>query len=352
MTTLVTGAAGFIGYHLVQALLQRGDQVVGLDSVNDYYDVNLKYGRLAQTGIPREQVAYNRLISSETDPNYRFINLKLEDQESVMALFQQEGFAVVCNLAAQAGVRYSLENPMAYVNANLVGFTNILEGCRHTGVQHLVYASSSSVYGMNKAMPFRVDQNVDHPVSLYAASKKSNELMAHTYSHLFNLPTTGLRFFTVYGPWGRPDMALFLFTRAILNDEPIQVFNHGEMQRDFTYIDDIVAGVQRVMDQPAQPDAEWSAHEPTPGASPAPYKVYNIGNSQPERLMDFIEALETKLGKTAEKEYLPLQPGDVEMTWADVSHLKADVGYQPDTPIQEGISAFVDWYCWYYGYAI
>ena len=253
MTTLVTGAAGFIGYHLVQALLQRGDQVVGLDSVNDYYDVNLKYGRLAQIGIPREQVAYNRLISSETDPNYRFINLKLEDQEAVMALFQQEGFAVVCNLAAQAGVRYSLENPMAYVNANLVGFTNILEGCRHTGVQHLVYASSSSVYGMNKAMPFRVDQNVDHPVSLYAASKKSNELMAHTYSHLFNLPTTGLRFFTVYGPWGRPDMALFLFTRAILNDEPIQVFNHGEMQRDFTYIDDIVAGVQRVMDQPAQP---------------------------------------------------------------------------------------------------
>jgi UDP-glucuronate 4-epimerase len=350
MTTLVTGAAGFIGFHTVQALLARGEQVVGLDSINAYYDVNLKFGRLQQTGISQGEIGYNKLVTSTTDTNYRFIHLNLEDTDPMMALFQEEQFTKVCHLAAQAGVRYSLENPMAYVNANLVGFMNILEGCRHTNVSHLVYASSSSVYGMNKEMPFRVDQNVDHPVSLYAASKKSNELMAHTYSHLFNLPTTGLRFFTVYGPWGRPDMALFLFTKALLNDEPIQVFNHGNMKRDFTYIDDIVEGVLRVMDKPAKADPNWSALDPTPGASPAPYKVYNIGNSQPERLMDFIEALEAKLGKTAEKEYLPLQPGDVEMTWADVSHLEEDVGYQPHTAIQDGISAFVDWYTWYYGY--
>ncbi len=350
MTTLVTGAAGFIGFHTVQALLAQGEQVVGLDSINDYYDVNLKFGRLQQSGIPQAEISYNQLRTSRTDANYRFIHLNLEDTDPMMTLFQQEQFTKVCHLAAQAGVRYSLENPMAYVNANLVGFMNILEGARHNNVEHLVYASSSSVYGMNKEMPFRVDHNVDHPVSLYAASKKSNELMAHTYSHLFNLPTTGLRFFTVYGPWGRPDMALFLFTKGILNDETIQVFNHGNMQRDFTYIDDIVGGVLRVMDQPAKADAHWSAHDPTPGASPAPYKVYNIGNSQPERLMDFIEALETKLGKTAKKEYLPLQPGDVEMTWADVSHLKEDVGYEPSTPIKDGISTFVDWYTWYYGY--
>ena len=352
MTTLVTGAAGFIGFHTVKALLAKGETVVGLDSINDYYDTNLKYGRLEQTGIPRENVAYNQVVKSDTHPDYRFIQLNLEDTDRMLALFQQEDFHQVCHLAAQAGVRYSLEHPMAYVNANLVGFMNILEGCRHTNVAHLVYASSSSVYGMNKEMPFRVDQNVDHPVSLYAASKKSNELMAHTYSHLFNLPTTGLRFFTVYGPWGRPDMALFLFTSAILEDQPIQVFNHGSMQRDFTYIDDIVEGVVRVLEQPAQPDPGWSAYDPTPGASPAPYKVYNIGNSQPERLMDFIHALENKIGKTAEKEYLPLQPGDVEMTWADVQHLKTDVGYEPNTPIQSGINAFVDWYCWYYNYTL
>lgn len=348
MKILVTGTAGFIGFHLAKKLLARGDEVVGLDSINDYYDVNLKYGRLAETGIPRESVAYNRFAKSETYPNYRFIHLNLEDQENMLALFASEKFDRVCNLAAQAGVRYSLENPMAYVNANLVGFTNILEGCRHSNVDHLVYASSSSVYGMNKTMPFSVDQNVDHPVSLYAASKKSNELLAHTYSHLFNLPTTGLRFFTVYGPWGRPDMALFIFTRAIINDEPIEVFNNGLMKRDFTYIDDIVEGVERVIDQKANPDDNWSAKEPTPGTSPAPFKIYNIGNNQPENLMDFIEALENKIGKTAQKVFKPLQPGDVEATWADVDHLKTDFDYEPNTGIQSGISEFVDWYRWFY----
>ncbi len=348
MKILLTGAAGFIGFHLAKKLIERGYEVVGLDSINDYYDVNLKYGRLAENGIFRESIAYNHLTQSKTHSNYRFIHLNLEDQENMMALFTSEKFDRVCNLAAQAGVRYSLENPMAYVNANLVGFTNVLEGCRHTGVEHLVYASSSSVYGMNKTMPFSVDQNVDHPVSLYAASKKSNELLAHTYSHLFGLPTTGLRFFTVYGPWGRPDMALFIFTRAIINDEPIEVFNNGQMKRDFTYIDDIVEGVERVIDQKAAPDEDWSAQEPTPGSSPAPFKIYNIGNNQPENLMDFIEALEQKIGKTAQKTFKPLQPGDVEATWADVDHLKKDFGYQPNTPIRSGISKFVDWYRWFY----
>lgn len=348
MKILVTGTAGFIGYHMAKQLLARGDEVVGLDSVNDYYDVNLKYGRLADTGIERAQIEYNKLVSSKTYGNYRFIQLNLEDYQQVLQLFHEEKFDKVCHLAAQAGVRYSLENPMAYINANLVGFTSILEGCRHYNVEHLVYASSSSVYGMNEDMPFSVDQNVDHPVSLYAASKKSNELLAHTYSHLFQLPTTGLRFFTVYGPWGRPDMALFIFTRAIINDEPIHIFNNGQMKRDFTYIDDIIGGVERVIDKKAEPDSAWVGTDPSPGSSTAPYKVYNIGNNHPENLMDFIEALENKIGKNAEKIYEPMQPGDVEATWADVEHLKADFNYQPVTKVGEGISDFVDWYRWFY----
>lgn len=348
MKILVTGTAGFIGYHMAKQLLARGDEVVGLDSVNDYYDVNLKYGRLADTGIERAQIEYNKLVSSKTYGNYRFIQLNLEDYQQVLQLFHEEKFDKVCHLAAQAGVRYSLENPMAYINANLVGFTSILEGCRHYNVEHLVYASSSSVYGMNEDMPFSVDQNVDHPVSLYAASKKSNELLAHTYSHLFQLPTTGLRFFTVYGPWGRPDMALFIFTRAIINDEPIHIFNNGQMKRDFTYIDDIIGGVERVIDKKAEPDSAWVGTDPSPGSSTAPYKVYNIGNNHPENLMDFIEALENKIGKNAEKIYEPMQPGDVEATYADVEHLKADFNYQPATKVREGISDFVDWYRWFY----
>ncbi len=348
MKILVTGTAGFIGFHLAQKLLDRGDEVIGLDSVNDYYDPNLKYARLEQTGVSRNKVAYNKLVASDDYSNYRFIELNLEDEENITRLFKSEKFDRVCNLAAQAGVRYSIENPMAYINANLVGFTNVLEGCRHHDVDHLVYASSSSVYGMNKTMPFSVDHNVDHPISLYAASKKSNELMAHTYSHLYNLPTTGLRFFTVYGPWGRPDMALFKFTKAILNDEPIQVFNNGNMKRDFTYIDDIVEGLKNVIDQPAQPNMDWDPENPSPGSSPAPYKVYNIGNNYPEHLMDFIQELENALGKHAKKEMLPMQPGDVEATWADVEHLINDFGYRPNTSIQEGIQKFVDWYLWYY----
>lgn len=350
MKILVTGTAGFIGYHVALKLLERGDEVIGLDNINDYYDVNLKYGRLEASGIPREKVSYNTLVSSKQYANYQFLQLNLEDQENMTRLFEEIHFDRVCHLAAQAGVRYSLENPMAYVNANLVGFTNILEGCRHQQIGHLVYASSSSVYGMNKTMPFSVDQNVDHPVSLYAASKKSNELLAHTYSHLFNLPSTGLRFFTVYGPWGRPDMALFIFTKAILENKPIQVFNNGNMKRDFTYIEDIVEGVIRVIDQAAKSNAVWSAEEPEPGSSPAPYKVYNIGNNQPVNLMDFIKALEYKIGKEATKQFRPMQPGDVEATWADVSHLKQDFGYEPSTPIHKGIGNFVDWYKEFYGY--
>lgn len=352
MKILVTGTAGFIGFHLAKKLLERGDEIIGLDNVNDYYDPNLKYARLEQTGVPRYKVEYNKLVGSEDYSNYKFIELNLEDEANMARLFENEKFDRVCNLAAQAGVRYSIENPMAYINANLVGFTNILEGCRYNDVEHLIYASSSSVYGMNKTMPFSVDHNVDHPVSLYAASKKSNELMAHTYSHLYNVPTTGLRFFTVYGPWGRPDMALFKFTKAILNDEPIQVFNNGNMKRDFTYIDDIVEGVEKVIDHPAQPNLAWEPENPSPGSSPAPYKVYNIGNNHPEHLMDFIQALENALGKRAEKEMLPMQPGDVEATWADVQHLINDFGYQPNTTIYEGIQKFVDWYLWYYEYEV
>ncbi|MDD1005325.1 NAD-dependent epimerase [Pseudomonas sp. TNT2022 ID642] len=329
MKVLVTGAAGFIGFHVSQALLARGDEVVGIDNLNDYYEVALKDARLAQL-TPHER--------------FRFIRMDIGDRVAMADLFETEGFEKVVHLAAQAGVRYSLENPHAYADSNLVGFLNILEGCRQTHVKHLVYASSSSVYGANESMPFAVHDNVDHPVSLYAATKKANELMAHSYSHLYGLPTTGLRFFTVYGPWGRPDMSPFLFVRAILEGKPLKVFNHGKHRRDFTYIDDIVDGVIRVLDHVAVPNAQWSGLKPDPASSAAPWRLYNIGNSQPVELLDYINHIEQALGKTTHKELLPLQPGDVEHTYADVKQLKLDTGYAPSTPIQSGIQRFVNWY--------
>ncbi len=344
MKFLVTGTAGFIGSFLAKALLERGDEVVGLDCINDYYDVRIKYGRLEEAGITQSEIAYNHLITSRKYPNYRFIQLKLEDRENLFRLFENEKFDKVCNLAAQAGVRYSLVNPYAYVESNLIGFVNILEACRHHKVAHLAYASSSSVYGLNENMPFSTSDNVDHPISLYAASKKSNELMAHTYSYLFGLPTTGLRFFTVYGPWGRPDMALFLFTKAILEGKAIDVFNYGEMRRDFTYVDDIVEGVVRVLDNNAQPDPLWSGKNPNPHSSKAPYKIYNIGNNNPVLLMDFIQAIEKELGIEAQKNLLPLQPGDVPATYANVDDLVEELGYKPQTSIQTGIKNFIAWY--------
>jgi UDP-glucuronate 4-epimerase len=330
---LVTGAAGFIGFHLAKVLLDRGDEVVGLDNLNDYYDVGLKQARLAQL---------------EGRHGFRFVKLDLADREGMTALFREEKFDRVVNLAAQAGVRYSLQNPHAYVDSNLVGFVNILEGCRHNDVKHLVYASSSSVYGANTSMPFSIHHNVDHPVSLYAASKKANELMAHTYAHLYRLPVTGLRFFTVYGPWGRPDMALFLFTKAILEGRPIDVFNYGKMRRDFTYIDDIVEGVVRTLDNTAQPNPAWSGDCPDPGTSNAPYRLYNIGNNNPVELLHLIETLEKALGKQAEKNLMPIQPGDVPATYADVDDLTRDVGFRPSTSIEEGVGRFVEWYRGYY----
>jgi UDP-glucuronate 4-epimerase len=331
--TLVTGAAGFIGFHTSKYLLERGDEVVGLDIVNNYYDPTLKEARLKQ------------LASSD---RFRFVKLDLADQAGMSALFKNEQFEKVIHLAAQAGVRYSLENPHAYVSSNLVGFMNILEGCRHHGVKHLTYASSSSVYGANTTMPFSIHHNVDHPLSVYAASKKANELMAHTYSHLYGLPTTGLRFFTVYGPWGRPDMALFIFTKAILEGRAIDVFNNGKMRRDFTYIDDIVEGVVRTSDHTAEPNPAWSGATPDPGTSSAPYRIYNIGNNQPVELMHLIGTLEKCLGKEAKKNMLPMQPGDVPATYADVDDLIRDVGFKPATPIETGIERFVKWYRGYY----
>ena len=344
MKILVTGTAGFIGSHLAARLIARGDEVVGLDCINDYYDQRVKYGRLERAGIAKPAIEYGQLMQSTLFANYRFVQLQLEDKPGLERLFEAEKFDAVCNLAAQAGVRYSLENPQAYIDSNIVGFLNILEACRHFGVRNLSYASSSSVYGLNETLPFSTTHNVDHPISLYAASKKSNELMAHTYSHLFGIRTTGLRFFTVYGPWGRPDMALFLFTKAALEGKSIQVFNHGNMLRDFTYIDDIVEGVIRVIDNPASPDADWSGLSPNPGSSSAPYKIYNIGNNNPVRLMDFIEAIENALGRTIDKELMPLQAGDVPATYADVSDLVEDLHYQPATPVQTGIDNFVKWY--------
>ncbi len=349
MKILITGTAGFIGSALADKLIARGDEVVGVDCINDYYDINVKYGRLQRSGIIEnledgESIKYNSLLTSSKNPNLKFIKLNLEDKENLMRLFKEEKFDAVCNLAAQAGVRYSLINPDAYIQSNIVGFINILEACRHNGVNNLSYASSSSVYGLNEKLPFSTEDNVDHPISLYAASKKSNELMAHTYSHLYGISTTGLRFFTVYGPWGRPDMALFLFVKAGLEGRAIDVFNNGEMLRDFTYIDDIVEGVIRVIDNPAKKDNSWNGKDGKISTSSAPYKIYNIGNNNPVKLMDFIEAIEKKLGKKIEKNMMPIQAGDVPATYADVTDLVEDLNYKPATPIQEGVDKFVDWY--------
>ena len=334
MKVLVTGAAGFIGMHCIERLLARGDHVVGIDNLNDYYDVTLKESRLARIA---DHAAF------------RFHRVSIEDKEAMAGIFAEEKPDRVIHLAAQAGVRYSLENPHAYIDANLQGFMNILEGCRHNDVAHLAYASSSSVYGGNAQMPFSEHHSVDHPVSLYAATKKANELMAHTYSHLYGLPTTGLRFFTVYGPWGRPDMALFLFTDAIRNGRPIDVFNQGAMVRDFTYIDDIVEGVIRVLDKTATPDPDFDPMDPDPGSSTAPFRVFNIGNGNPTPLMDYIGALEDALGMTAEKNMMPMQPGDVPATSADTSELRDWVGFAPNTDVRDGVQRFVDWYIGYYG---
>jgi UDP-glucuronate 4-epimerase len=333
MTILVTGSAGFVGFHTTKKLLERGETVVGLDNLNDYYDVSLKEARLAIL---------------EENPNFSLARIDLEDNDAVADVFAKGKFKTVIHLAAQAGVRYSLENPRAYVDANVVGFLNIIEGCRHHNIEHLVYASTSSVYGANTDMPFSVKRSVNHPLTLYAATKKANELMAHTYSNLFDIPTTGLRFFTVYGPWGRPDMALFLFTRNILAGEPIDVFNHGQHRRDFTFVDDIVEGVVRAHDNVAAPNPDWDSDLPDPSTSAAPYRVYNIGNNQPQELMRYIEVLEECLGKKAEMNMLPLQPGDVPATSADVSELMEDVGYQPQTNIETGVARFVEWYRAYY----
>lgn len=330
---LVTGAAGFIGFHLCKKLIERGDDVIGIDNINNYYDVTLKLNRLKQL---------------EGKKNFEFIRMDLSDKDRIIKLFSEKGFHVVVNLAAQAGVRYSLKNPYAYIDSNICGFLNILEGCRHNHIKHLVFASSSSVYGANTKMPFSVHHNVDHPVSLYAATKKANELMAHTYASLYNIPCTGLRFFTVYGPWGRPDMAYFLFTKAIIEGKPIDVFNHGKMKRDFTYIDDIVEGVVRVTDKTPEPNAQWSGDSPDSASSYAPYRLYNIGNNNPVELMRFIEVVEACLGKKAEKNFLPMQKGDVHATYADIDDLVADVGFKPSTPIEKGIEEFVKWYRIYY----
>lgn len=333
MNILVTGAAGFIGFHVARRLLARGDTVVGFDNLNPYYDPQLKRDRLT-------------LLVNE--PRFRFIEGDLADREAMPRIFTEGRFDRVVHLAAQAGVRYSLQNPHAYVDSNLTGFVNILEGCRHAGVEHLVYASSSSVYGANTTMPFSVHHNVDHPVSLYAATKKANELLAHSYSHLFRIPTTGLRFFTVYGPWGRPDMALFLFTRAILAGQPIDVFNEGRMKRDFTYIDDIAEGVIRVLDRPAPPNPHWTGSDPDPGSSAAPWRIYNIGNNQPVELLELIETLENALGKKAIRNLLPMQPGDVPATYADIDDLARDTGFRPATPLATGVGEFVKWYLGYF----
>ena len=333
MKILLTGSAGFIGSALTIRLLDRGDQVIGIDNHNNYYDPALKEARL------------ERYINHE---NYTHLRMDIEDYQAVKDLFLEYQFDVVVNLAAQAGVRYSIENPLAYINSNILGFTHILEGCRHNNVNHLVYASSSSVYGSNTKMPFSIHDNIDHPLSFYAASKKANELMAHTYSNLYNLPTTGLRFFTVYGPWGRPDMALFKFTKAILLGEPIKVFNYGNHRRDFTYVDDIVEGVIRVIDKPSQPNPNWSGDNPDPGTSRAPWRVYNIGNNSPVELMDYIQAIESALGIEAKKELLPLQPGDVPDTYADVDDLVKEFGYKPSMTVEEGVGHFVKWYKEYY----
>ena len=355
MKILVTGAAGFIGAAIVQRLFTTGSNVavVGLDNINDYYDPKLKFGRLAECGIEvtqsRDNFPWYKFINSTKWENYRFIRMNLEDTNAMSMLFANEGFDIVINLAAQAGVRYSIKNPHAYIESNIDGFINILEGCRYNGVKHLVYASSSSVYGLNGKVPFSEHDGIAHPVSLYAATKKSNELMAHAYSKLYNLPTTGLRFFTVYGPWGRPDMSPLLFMDAILHDRPIKVFNNGDMLRDFTYIDDIVEGVVRIANVIPTGNTDWNEENPDPATSPAPYKVYNIGNSQPTKLMDYINCIEKAIGREAKKDYLPMQPGDVYQTYADSSALAEATGFSPNTPLEEGINKTVDWFRNYFG---
>ena len=348
MKILVTGAAGFIGFYVCKGLLNRGDIVVGLDNINTYYDVSLKYGRLSALGIQQEYVDWYKFVQSNVYEQFRFIRMNLEDKQAMRMLFANEHFDKVVNLAAQAGVRYSIENPYAYVESNIDGFLNVLEGCRHYQVKHLVYASSSSVYGLNGKVPFSEKDSIAHPISLYAATKKSNELMAHTYSHLYGVPSTGFRFFTVYGPWGRPDMSPFLFADAMLHGRPIKVFNNGDMLRDFTYIDDIVEGVLRVIDHIPAPTPDWSAQAPDPSSSAAPYKIYNIGNSHPVKLMDFIHAIEEAIARPAEKIYLPMQPGDVYQTNADTSALQSELGFKPDKPIKEGVRETIDWYRSFY----
>lgn len=345
MKILVTGTAGFIGFHLAKRLVKEGHTVTGIDSINDYYDVNLKYGRLEVAGINRDKIGYNTEVISKTNPNYSFYQMQLEDQQAMDELFKTKQFDIAVNLAAQAGVRYSMENPHAYINSNIVGFLNILECSKKYGVKHLLYASSSSVYGLNTESVFSARNPADHPVSLYAASKRSNELMAHVYANMYNLPVTGLRFFTVYGPWGRPDMALFLFTKAILEGKPINVFNHGNMRRDFTYVDDIVEGIARMVSAPPPARKELAEGEKIdPSTSTAPYKVYNIGNSSPVKLLDFIEMIEKELGKEAVKNMMEIQPGDVASTYADVTPLMQDFNYKPNTNLAWGVKQFIDWY--------
>lgn len=348
MKILVTGTAGFIGYHLAEKLLERGDEVIGIDNINDYYDVNLKFARLKNLGINKNDIEYNKIVSSSTYPKHKFIKIDLSDTESIYELFKTEKFDAVCNLAAQAGVRYSIENPHAYIDSNIKGFMNILEACRHNNVTNLSYASSSSVYGLNKSQPFKTEDHTDHPVSLYAATKKSNEMMAHTYSHLYNISTTGLRFFTVYGPWGRPDMAPMLFADAILNDRAIKVFNHGKMSRDFTYVGDIVDGIIKVIDNPSKSNDNFDTNKPNPSISSAPYRIYNIGNNAPVSLLDFIKTIETSIGIEAKKNFMDMQDGDVVSTYADTNDLIKDFDYKPDTDLSKGISKFVNWYKKFY----
>jgi UDP-glucuronate 4-epimerase len=345
---LITGTAGFIGFHLTRKLAEEGHVVTGLDCINSYYDINLKYGRMNELGFDHHSIEYGKPSQSAKYKNLDFYKINLEDRDNLYKLFELKSFDTVINLAAQAGVRYSLENPHAYIESNITGFLNILEACRHNATAHLIYASSSSVYGLNELMPFSAQHPVDHPISLYAASKKSNEMMAHSYSCLFNLPTTGLRFFTVYGPWGRPDMALFIFTKAILANEPVNIFNNGNMLRDFTYVDDIVNGIAMMLNHAPVSNKAWTGKNPDPASSKAPYRIYNIGNNKPVKLMDFIEALEEILEKKALRNMMPMQLGDVPATYADVSGLVDDFGYKPDTGYREGIRRFVDWYRWFY----
>ncbi|SHF39378.1 NAD-dependent epimerase [Flavisolibacter ginsengisoli] len=349
MKILITGSAGFIGFHVTIALLKQGHEVLGIDNINEYYDINLKYHRLLESGIERIKISWNKEVHSNKYDHYSFVRLNLEDKQELMAICKRINFDAIINLAAQAGVRYSILNPDAYVQSNLVGFLNVLEVCRNYKISHLIYASSSSVYGLNEQIPFSVKHNVNHPVSLYAATKKANELMAHSYSYLYNIPTTGLRFFTVYGPWGRPDMACFIFTNAIMANKPIHVFNNGKMKRDFTYIDDVVAGVIKVLEKPAYKSSEWNGKQPDPSCSCVPYRIYNIGNNKPVDLMSFIHELERNLGKKAIIELEGMQPGDVTATWADIHDLASQFNYRPDTTIQSGLKNFITWYKKYYG---